>query len=188
MTPVWAALTSDKGDKGAEPVTEVIQRGIKQRLLKYLARVSRENRTPPSQRLRLQPTLSLRQQPLTSSSYAMCSYRHEHRGEPVRHGACLKLACLPENDALPQAASGGARGAGARRKSSVAGMEGVWAFHHLRRALLACCGAPAARGRRCDLGTVAELRPSNSFHRQLAFSARLSLSQIGYKTRWSRRC
>ena len=46
MTPVWAALTADKGDKGAEPVTEVIQRGIKQRLLKYLARVSRENRTP----------------------------------------------------------------------------------------------------------------------------------------------
>ena len=67
MTPVWAALTADKG---AEPVTEVIQRGIKQRLLKYLARVSRENRTPPSQRLRLQPTLSLRQQPLTSSSCA----------------------------------------------------------------------------------------------------------------------
>ena len=98
----------------------------------------------------------------------MCSYRHEHRGEPVRHGACLKLACLPENDTLPQAASGGARGAGARRKSSAAGMEGVWAFHHLRRALLACCGAPAARGRRCDLtmnSTLAllqNLRPSHS--------------------------
>ena len=120
MTPVWAALTADKG---AEPVTEVIQRGIKQRLLKYLARVSRENRTPPSQRLRLQPTLSLRQQPLTSSSYAMCSYRHEHRGEPVRHGACLKLACLPEKQTMhsrrPRAAvrAAPARGASRRRRA-----------------------------------------------------------------------
>ena len=41
MTPVWSALKAADGAEGArggaEPVTEVIQRGIKQRLLKYLA-------------------------------------------------------------------------------------------------------------------------------------------------------
>ena len=56
LTPVWGALKavdSAEGRRGAEegePVTEVIQRGVKQRLLKYLAASGSSSGAPRTRR------------------------------------------------------------------------------------------------------------------------------------------